>query len=67
MTKLQEGDAVSWNAPGGSANGHVKKKLIHDTKIKGHSVKASIDDPQYLVETDRGDKAAHKPSALKKK
>jgi hypothetical protein len=30
--------------------------------IKGHRVAASKDDPQYLVETGGGKRAAHKPA-----
>jgi hypothetical protein len=38
------------------------------TKIKGHEVKASKDNPQYVVESDKsGGEAAHKPGSLKKK
>ena len=36
-------------------------------KIKGHQVRASKDEPQYLVKSDSGSgEAAHKPGALKK-
>jgi hypothetical protein len=34
--------------------------------IKGHHVAASKDNPEYLVETDDGKQAAHKPEALTK-
>jgi hypothetical protein len=34
--------------------------------IKGHKVAASKDNPEYLVETDEGKQAAHKPEALTK-
>jgi hypothetical protein len=34
--------------------------------IKGHHVTASKDNPEYLVETDDGKQAAHKPEALTK-
>ncbi len=37
-------------------------------KIKGHEVKATKDDPQYLVKSIKtGAKAAHKPHSLNKK
>ena len=35
-------------------------------KIKGHKVAASMDNPEYLVETDEGKWAAHKAEALTK-
>ena len=64
--ELHKGDEVKWNSHGGEAHGTVEKKQTTDTKIKGHQVRASEDDPQYIVKTDGGAKAAHKPDALKK-
>ena len=65
---LRKGDAVEWNTSQGTTSGTVKKKLTSPTKIKGHDVKASKDNPEYLVESDKtGAEAAHKPGALKKK
>lgn len=63
---LKKGDDVTWKSHGGTAHGTVEKKLTSETSIKGHKVKASKDDPQFLVESDNGGKAAHKPAALKK-
>jgi len=63
---LKQGDKVNWQSHGGTAHGKVVKKLTGETKIKSHKVKASKDDPQYLVETEEGKQAAHKPTALKK-
>jgi hypothetical protein len=40
--------------------------VTSDTKVKGHEVRASKDDPQYLVRSDNGGKAAHKAGALHK-
>ena len=57
-------DRVTWSSHGGRAHGKVVKKLTSECHIKGHKVAASPDDPQYLVETDEGKQAAHKPSAL---
>ena len=65
---LRKGDAVEWNTSQGTTSGTVKKKLTSPTKIKGHEVKASADNPEYLVESDKtGAEAAHKPGALEKK
>jgi hypothetical protein len=67
MTKtLKAGDKVHWSSHGGEAEGKVVKKLTSPTRIKSHKVAASKDEPQYLVETDEGKRAAHKPDALKK-
>jgi plastocyanin len=63
---LKAGDKVKWKSHGGEAHGKVVKKQTSETRIKGHTVKASKDDPQYIVETDQGKRAAHKPDALTK-
>lgn len=60
------GDKVSWSSHGGTAHGKVVKKLTGPTDIKGHHVAASADNPEYLVETEDGKQAAHKPGALRK-
>lgn len=66
MTKpLHPGDPVTWNSSGGTAKGKVVRKLTSRSKIKGHQVAASPDNPEYLVKSDRGGVAAHKPGALK--
>ena len=63
---LKKGDAVTWKSHGGTAHGKVVKKQTSDTTIKGNKVRASADDPQYIVESDKGGKAAHKAGALHK-
>ncbi|WP_018901396.1 DUF2945 domain-containing protein [Rhizobium sp. 2MFCol3.1] len=65
---LKKGDHVTWKTSQGETTGTVVKKQTSPTKIKGHDVKASQADPQIIVESSKtGAKAAHKPSALKKK
>ena len=63
---LKAGDRVTWKSHGGEAEGKVVRKQTSATRIKGHKVAATEDDPQFIVETDEGKRAAHKPSALKK-
>ncbi len=63
---LKAGDKVSWKSHGGTAHGKVVKKQTSPTQIKGHKVAASPDNPEYIVETDEGKRAAHKPGALRK-
>jgi hypothetical protein len=63
---LKTGDRVTWKSHGGEAHGKVVKKQTAPTQIKGHKVAATKEDPQFIVETDEGKRAAHKPSALKK-
>jgi len=64
---LKPGDTVSWKSSGGEAQGEVVKKITTATQIKGHKVAASKDNPEFIVETNEGKRAAHKPSALRKR
>lgn len=65
---LKKGDHVEWNSHGGTAEGEVEKKITSDTHEAKRDVKASKDDPQYLVKSDKsGGEAVHKPDALTKK
>ncbi|WP_420139441.1 DUF2945 domain-containing protein [Sphingomonas sp.] len=64
MADLRKGDAVSWKSHGGTAHGKVVKKQTSPTTINGHKVAASKDNPEFIVETDKGTRAAHKPEAL---
>ena len=62
---FKKGDDVTWNTHGSEVPGTVEKKITSDTEAGGRKVKASKDDPQYLVESDKsGKEAVHKPSAL---
>lgn len=63
---LKRGDEVTWQSHGGTAHGKVVKKQTSDTKIKDHQVRASPEEPQFIVESDKGGKAAHKADALHK-
>ena len=63
---FSKGDKVSWKSHGGEAHGKVVRKQTEPTTIKGHKVAASRDNPQFIVETDEGKRAAHKAEALKK-
>ena len=65
---MKQGDKVEWNTSQGKTSGKVVKQLTSETDVEGHTAKATEDDPQYLVESDKtGKQAAHKPDALKKK
>jgi hypothetical protein len=69
--KLRSGDHVTWKSHGGTAEGTVEgtveKKITDDTEAAGRTVRASDDDPQYLVRSEKsGGEAVHKPDALKK-
>ena len=68
MTKLPKtGDAVKWGTSGGETHGTVEKVVTSTTKIKGHTAKATKDEPQVLVKSAKsGKEAVHKPEELKK-
>lgn len=57
-------DKVKWKSSGGEAHGKVVRKQTGPTQIKGHKVAAGPENPQYIVETEEGKRAAHKPEAL---
>ncbi len=64
---LKKGDDVTWSSHGNTVHGTVEKKITSDTEAAGRTVRASKDEPQYLVESDKtGKEAVHKPDALKK-
>ena len=63
---LKKGNRVSWKSHGGEAQGKVVEKITEPTRIKRHKVAASPENPEFIVETDEGKRAAHKPEALRK-
>ena len=66
--EFKSGDHVEWDYAGNKVKGTVEKKITSETHIKGHTAKATKDDPQYLVKSDKtGAEAAHKPEELRKK
>jgi hypothetical protein len=66
MTEFTKGDRVTWSSHGATAHGEVVRKITSDTEAGGRTVRASTDDPQYLVRSDNGGTAVHKPDALTK-
>ncbi|WP_296612612.1 DUF2945 domain-containing protein [Sphingomonas sp.] len=62
----KRGDKVSWKSHGGEAHGKVIKKITQTARIKGHKAAASKGNPQFIVETNQGKRAAHKAGALSK-
>ena len=66
MAELRRGTPVSWKSHGGTAEGKVVRKLTSPITIKGHKAMATKENPEFLVETDEGKRAAHKAGALKK-
>ncbi len=67
MTEFRKGDRVAWNSHGGEAVGVVVRRITEDTEAGGRTVRASPDDPQYLVRSEKsGGEAVHRPSALRR-
>lgn len=66
--KLKAGDTVEWDSAGGHSTGKVVRKITGTARVKGHVAKATVQDPQFLVKSDKsGGQAIHKPEALTKK
>ena len=64
--KFEKGDQVTWKSHGHDVKGTVQEKITSDTETAGRSVRASADEPQYRVESDKaGADAVHKPDALR--
>ena len=64
---LHKGDRVTWRSHGSTTEGEVIEEITEDTKAAGRTVRASQDDPQYRVRSDKSGKdAVHKPGALRK-
>lgn len=67
MTDLRKGDRVGWKSSQGEVKGKLVRKATSPTRIKGHKVAASRDNPEYIVESGKtGARAAHKPEGLHK-
>ncbi|HXV91840.1 MAG TPA: DUF2945 domain-containing protein [Pseudonocardia sp.] len=67
MTEFRKGDRVEWSSHGGTAEGEVVEEITEDTAAAGRTVRASEDEPQYRVRSEKsGRDAVHKPGALRK-
>ena len=61
------GDHVEWNSEAGHVRGTIKKKVTSEIRFKTYTVRASKEEPQYLIKSDRTNHLAmHKGAALKK-
>ena len=66
-TEFAVGDHVSWNSEAGRVTGTITKVHTAYFDYKGHRRRASEDEPQYEIASDKTDHiAAHKESALRK-
>ena len=65
--EFKVGDHVEWNSEAGYVRGTIKKKISSAIKFKTYIVRASKEEPQYLIKSDKTDHMAmHKGAALKK-
>ena len=64
--EFKAGDHVEWNSEAGRVLGTIKKRIVAAITFKGYIVRASKEEPQYLIKSDKTDHLAmHKGSALK--
>jgi hypothetical protein len=62
---LKKGDHVTWKSHGGEAEGRVDRVIASDTEAAGRTVRASKENPQYEVTSEKsGGTAVHKAGAL---
>ena len=62
------GDQVGWNSEAGHVRGTIKKKITSTITFKGYTVRASKEEPQYLIKSATTDHLAmHKGSALRRR
>jgi hypothetical protein len=64
---FRKGDKVNWKSHGGAVTGTVEEKITSDTETAGRTVRASKEEPQYRVRSDKsGRDAVHKPESLRR-
>jgi DUF2945 family protein len=64
---FKKGDRVRWDAGNQSSVGTVEEKITKDTHAGKRDVKASPEEPQYLVKSEKSGKTAvHHPDKLHK-
>jgi hypothetical protein len=65
--ELKRGDRVEWNFRRAKVLGVVVRKLTSPTTIGSQKVVASLDNPRFLVRSEKtGKEAVHKASALRR-
>jgi hypothetical protein len=63
--RFNVGDRVAWNSEAGMVSGTIIAIHTRDFDYKGHTHRATPDDPQYEIKSDKTDHvAAHKGGAL---
>ncbi|MBS0294452.1 MAG: DUF2945 domain-containing protein [Proteobacteria bacterium] len=65
--KFKVGDHVSWNSEAGRVCGHIIAVHTSDFDYKGHTHRATPDDPQYEIRSDKTEHvAAHRGAVLRR-
>ena len=62
--EFKVGECVKWKSGRGTAVGRVVRVATESGRLKDFVYAASEDDPRYIVETDQGQRAAHRADAL---
>ena len=66
-TQFKAGDHVRWNSEAGYVSGTITKVHTVDTDYKGYTHHASLEEPQYEIQSDKSSHVAmHKGTALQK-
>jgi hypothetical protein len=65
--QFRKGDKVGWKSHGSTVIGTVEEKITSDTKTAGRTVRASEEEPQYRVRSDKsGRDAIHTSESLRR-
>ncbi|MBP9903654.1 MAG: DUF2945 domain-containing protein [Verrucomicrobia subdivision 3 bacterium] len=65
--EFKVGDHVEWNSEAGRVRGTIRKKVTSAIRFKTYTVRASKEEPQYLIKSDITDHLAmHKGAAIKR-
>ncbi|MFX1766957.1 DUF2945 domain-containing protein [Paraburkholderia sp. A1RI-2L] len=65
--RFKPGDRVGWNSEAGWVTGTIVAVHTADFDYKGHTHRASPDDPQYEIKSDKTDHiAAHRGRVLQR-
>jgi hypothetical protein len=63
--KFKVGDSVTWNSEAGKVSGTIIKVHTRDVNYKGHMHRATREEPQYEIKSNKTDHIAiHKGAAL---
>ena len=65
--EFKVGDHVEWNSEAGHVRGTIKKKVTSAIKFKTYTVRASKEEPQYLIKSDKTDHMAMHKVRLSKR